>query len=135
MAGNNVLVGGQGNDVLNVTGSAGRNLLLGGNGADHLTGGSGDDILFNGTTSFDSDVATLSSLYTFWIGAGTFTTRVNALRAGTGGAPIALDSTNVFNDAFTDTMTGGAGSNWFLAKVFSPAKDHITDLNVNDLVN
>jgi hypothetical protein len=136
MAGNNVLVGGQGNDTLTVTGSAGRNLLLGGNGADHLTGGTGNDILFNGTTSFDSDVATLSAIYTFWKNAADFATAVAQLRAGSAsGVSIALDATNVFSDAFTDTMTGGAGSNWFLAKVFSPDKDHITDLNVNDLVN
>jgi len=144
MGGNNVLVGGSGNDTLQATGSTGRNILLGGLGADHLTGGAGDDILINGVTSFDTNVTTLNSIYTFWIGAGTFTTRVNALRAGTAtGVSIALDSTNVFNDGSTDTMTGNPAavppphpdSNWFFAKLFSPNKDHITDQSVNDAVN
>jgi hypothetical protein len=136
MGGSNVLVGGAGTDSLTVTGSAGRNLLLGGNGADHLTGGTGNDILFNGTTSFDSDVATLNAIYTFWKGAANFATAVGQLRAGTAtGVSIALDATNVFSDSFIDTLTGGSGSNWFLVKLTSPDKDHITDLNVNDAVN
>jgi len=145
MDGNNVLVGGSGNDTLTVEGSTGRNLLLAGNGTDHLTGGTGDDILFNGTTSFDSNVATLSAIYTSWIGAGTFASRVNALRTGitVAGNIVALNSANVFSDDSTDIMTGNASvvppphtdSNWFFAKRSSPAKDDITDLNVNDVVN
>ena len=136
MAGNNVLVGGSGNDTLTVTGSTGRNLLLAGNGADHLTGGTGNDILFNGTTSFDADVATLNTIYTFWKNAANFATAVSQLRAGTAtGVTIALDPSNVFSDAFTDIMTGGGGSNWFFAKVNSPAMDNITDLTGTDAVN
>jgi Ca2+-binding RTX toxin-like protein len=136
MGGNNVLVGGSGDDTLNVTGSTGRNILMGGLGADHLTGGSGQDILINGTTSFDTNVTTLNSIYTFWIGAGSFTTRVSALRGGTAtGVSIALNSTNVFDDTSSDTMTGGAGPNWFFAKQSAPAIDDITDQTSNDAIN
>ena len=136
MAGNNVLVGGVGQRHVDGDRQHGPQSAAGRNGADHLTGGTGEDILFNGTTSFDTMSTTLNSIYTFWIGAGAFATRVNALRAGTAtGVSISLDSTNVFNDCFTDTMTGGGGSNWFLVKLMSPDKDHITDLNVNDAVN
>jgi Ca2+-binding RTX toxin-like protein len=137
MGGNNVLVGGSGNDTLRVTGSSGRNIMIGGLGMDTITGGSGDDILINGTTSFDNNTGTLSSLYTFWTSAANFATAVSQLRAGVSvmGTTIALNSTTVFNDASTDIMTGNGGSNWFLTKQSSPAKDDITDRNVNDLVN
>ena len=134
--GNDVLTGGAGNDKL--IGGDGRDLLFGGLGTDNLNGGAGQDILFNGTTNFDTDTATLDALLTFWKGAGTFSSRVSQLRAGTvANVSFAFDSTNIFNDAASDTLTGGgnADGNWFFAKLSAPAKDNITDQSVADVVN
>ena len=135
-AGNDVLTGGAGNDKL--IGGNGRDLLFGGLGADNLNGGAGQDILVNGTTNFDTDTATLDALLTFWKGAGTFSSRVSQLRAGTvANVSFALNSTNIFDDAAVDTLTGGGNldGNWFFAKLTSPAKDIISDQMVNDAVN
>ena len=134
--GNDVLTGNAGNDTL--IGGDGRDLLFGGLGTDNLNGGAGQDILFNGTTNFDTDTATLDSLLTFWKGAGTFSLRVSQLRAGTvTNVSFTFDSTNIFDDAASDTLTGGgnADGDWFFAKLTSPAKDNITDQMVNDAVN
>src|SRR5262249_42430503 len=46
-----VLVGGDGNDTLNASGSQAANVLVGGGGKDTLTGGAGRDVLLGGADS------------------------------------------------------------------------------------
>jgi len=136
MGGNDILVGGSGNDT--ITAGAGENLLLGGSGSDIISGGTGQDILFNGTTSFDNDGTTQNLILTFWANtAVSFATRVSELRAGTTGVTgmPTLDSTNVFNDTSSDTLTGGGGLDWFFAKLSGTAADNITDLAGGDALN
>ena len=151
LGGNNVLVGGAGNDKLSVTGSVGRNILIGGLGSDTLTGAApvspsppagqdGQDILINGTTSFDTNAASLNSIYMFWIATTSdFATRVAQLKAGFTPAgsttSIALNSTTVFDDTSVDTLNGNGGSNWFLAKTTMPNKDVIPVLSADDILN
>ena len=62
--GGDILMGGAGNDK--ITGSSGRDLIFGGAGVDTLSGSGDDDILFDGTTTFDANRATIDALFTFW---------------------------------------------------------------------
>src|SRR5206468_1687109 len=57
---NNVLVGGGGSDRL--IGGLGRDILIGGAGLSTLQAGSGGDILVGGTTSYDGNAAALAAL-------------------------------------------------------------------------
>lgn len=100
-AGNDILLGGAGTDVL--FGGAGKDLLAGGAGADLLVGGSGADILFDGSVAVadpinDSLTKVLAAFnprrYPVLVG---LTTRLS-----------------VTPDAgAADTLTGGAGMDWF----------------------
>ena len=98
--GNDVLVGGAGDDWLE--GGAGRDLLVGGLGADRLEGGGGPDLLFDGSVALvspdtDSLVAVLASYRPTTLG-----------RAGVS-ARLAV----TFDTGWADTLTGGAGADWF----------------------
>jgi hypothetical protein len=108
-----LLVGDGANNTL--IGNGGNNVLIGGGGADTLTGGAGQDLLIAGTTSYDSIAAALDAIYASWSGAGTYASRVAALRAGVSysGGTAVLDATTVFDDAATDVLTGGTGTDWF----------------------
>src|SRR5205085_3461588 len=75
---------GNGNDILNVTGSSANNVLVGGGGTDRLLGGqgrdlliggagqatlqagSGGDILIGGTTAYDNNAAALAAILAEW---------------------------------------------------------------------
>lgn len=118
-----------GDDAANVlTGGLGRDVLIGGKGADTLTGGADDDLLIAGFTAFDADLTALAGIRVAWTTADTYANRVAALTAGAGGAPT-LDATTVTNDAGTkDSLTGGAGDDWFLTS----AGDLLTDLQVTE---
>ncbi|HZZ26802.1 MAG TPA: calcium-binding protein, partial [Pirellulales bacterium] len=143
--GGDILVGGSGNDT--ITGGDGRDLIMGGDGQDTLSGGGGEDIIINGTTSFDTDSDTQNAILDFWKSTSLdFAFRVSQLRAG--GAMSdnitlpALDSTNIFDDGFSDTLTGGTtvtptddNLDWFFAKLSSPAVDTITDLSSGEAIN
>jgi uncharacterized protein (TIGR03118 family) len=108
--GNNILVGGPGNDVL--TGGPGRDILIGGDGRDFLFGVGADDILIAGRTAHDTNPAALQQILTVWTSTASYTDRVAAIRAGTGGVPK-LDATTVFDDGVRDDLFGGPGVDWF----------------------
>jgi Ca2+-binding RTX toxin-like protein len=119
--GNDILVGGEGNDTL--IGGNGRDILIGGLGADVLDGGAGDDILIGGRTTHEANDAALLALLAEWSRSdlsGTalqqYRTRIGNLRNG-GASSLAggyrLYSATVFDDATTDTLTGGADLDWF----------------------
>jgi hypothetical protein len=97
-------------------------------GADVLNGGGGDDILIGCQTAYDNDVAALSAVMSEWRSNGAYTTRVGHLTGPTGGlnGTTFLNSSTVFDDGISDTMTGGTGLDWFFARLGS---DVITDLN------
>jgi hypothetical protein len=105
--GNNVLVGGDGNDTL--IGGQGRNLLIGGAGSDQLVSGPGDDVLIGGTTAWDANDAALCAIMQEWTRTDAdYATRIAHLRAAG-----LLTGTTVFDDGASDTLTGGAGMDWY----------------------
>jgi len=126
-AGGIVLVGNGGNDKL--TGGGGRNVLVGGLGADTLTGGPGEDFLASGKTSFDGNLAVLETLFDYWSGGDDFATRASALKAGSIAGVPAIDATTIFDDKAANSLTGGAGLDWFFAKLAGVPRDAITDLD------
>ena len=100
-AGSDVLVGGAGDDVL--IGGAGKDLLVGGLGADLLEGGAGADILFDGAVALTSP------------GTDSLAAILAAYRPTR--RPVLVDLStrlSVMEDAASaDTLTGGAGRDWF----------------------
>lgn len=130
--GNDVLVGGAGNDIL--TGSAGRNILIGGLGADVLQGGADEDILIGGTTSYDANVAALTSLAAEWKRSDlSYSQRIDHLtgsKAGGLNGTAYLKSSTVKDDGIDDALTGLGGLDWFWA-LAAEAKDWQTGERLN----
>jgi Ca2+-binding RTX toxin-like protein len=129
--GPSVLIGGGGNDKL--TGGNGRNLLIGGSGKSTLKGGTGDDLLIGGTTAYYNentgvvDWASLNAIMAEWTSTTTsYTDRINHLMNGGGlNGSVVLNTTTVADNGKADSLTGGAGLDWFLVG----ALDKVTDLN------
>ncbi len=127
-AGNDVLIGGAGNDTLagnggddvlvgndgddTLTGGGGRDVLIGGFGTDTLSGDGGEDILVSGSTVHDNDTVALNNIRSVWVGPDPFLDRIDDLEAAGGllGPAVNVD----LNDLVADTLTGGAGRDWFL---------------------
>ena len=121
------LVGGDGNDSL--TGNRSNDVLIGGAGADALGGGGGTDLLVAAATAYDADGASLTAVASAWR-RGSYTRRVNLLRAGAPGVP-ALGASTVLTDTDVDTLTGGPGVDWF----FAGAEDARPDAARREQVN
>jgi uncharacterized protein (TIGR03118 family) len=126
--GNNILLGSTGNDLL--FGGASRDILIGGTGQDHLAGGFNDDILVGGSTTHDDDATALLQILDTWTSSQSYTDRIAAIRAGTGGVPI-LDSSTVTDDAVADQLFGGQGLDWF----FGIAPDVLHGQKSNEQAN
>jgi len=83
-----------------------------------LNGGDGDDILVGGTTAYDSDApgTKLRSIMLEWASGNSYDIRrrhiLRTLGGGLNGA-YKLSNATVQNDADADTLTGGAGTDWF----------------------
>jgi autotransporter-associated beta strand protein len=117
---NDVLVGGAGNDTLIAGG--GRNLIIGGDGADTITASGGSDILIAGPTAYDADTAdnrlALNDLLTAWAGRGRYAAKLAAFAAGVGASGARLvPGATVFDDAHTDTLTGGGAADLFVSNL------------------
>jgi len=112
--GNSILLGGPDDDRLFA--SIGRDILIGGDGEDLLNGRGNDDLLIAGDTVYDTNTVALLQILDEWTSNDSYFTRVKKLRAGTGGLPV-LDSTTVLNDHLHDDLIGGAGLDWFFARV------------------
>jgi Ca2+-binding RTX toxin-like protein len=140
--GNSVLIGGTGDDSL--VGGTGRDILIGGLGADRLVANAGDDILVGGYTKHDGDLAALRSVMSEWSRTDVgYAGRVNDLQNGGGlnGATL-FNNTTVYDDRATDvltsdavdSLTGGAGEDWFLSNFAGPGKlDNVTDAKSGEL--
>jgi hypothetical protein len=136
---NNVLEGGSGNDTLQAGG--GRDLLVGGTGADVLHGAGGDDILIGGTTDHDSNLAALNALMAEWGRTDAdYQTRVKhlngTLAGGLNGSTLlkAGPGGTVHDDAASDTLFGGGGSDWFFALLSGTNQDTVKDQATGELV-
>ncbi|WP_406700940.1 putative Ig domain-containing protein [Singulisphaera sp. Ch08] len=117
--GSSILLGGGGNDTLN--GGSARDLVIGGGGRDKLVGNGADDILiggstiYDGTTSYDIDVAALQAIMDEWNGVGTYQVRTGKIRRGflKVGRTIKLGGGNVIDNLAADVLTGSAGQDWY----------------------
>src|SRR5262249_10152450 len=132
--GNDVLLGGDGNDRLE--GRRGRNIMVGGAGADTLVGGNsgsysdGSDILIGGSLSFESQTQSLMQVMQEGTSTRSYADPTSRLASGANGLPQ-LNLTTVLDDGAVDTMTGGAGTDWF----FSLGADVLTDLRSTERKN
>jgi len=120
--GNDILVGDANPNVL--IGGTGRNLIIGGDGDDAIIGGPSGDILIGDYTDYDTNIAALDAVMAEWASGDSYATRYGFITGGGGlnGSSV-LNTTTVHNDFANDTMTGGAGRNWF----FASSGDTITD--------
>ncbi|MFO0875988.1 MAG: RHS repeat-associated core domain-containing protein [Gemmataceae bacterium] len=120
------LIGKGGNDVLK--GTSRRDLLIGGLGADTLAGNGESDMLIGGTTDHDNNVSSLDLLMQEWtrIDSSYVIRRDRLLGTRPGGKNGAykLSIRTVHDDGIEDTLTGGLGQDWFFGQ---PAE--LTDRN------
>ncbi len=132
--GNDLLLGGDGNDRLE--GRRGRNIMIGGAGADTLVGGNsgsysdGSDILIGGSLSCETQTLAMMQVMQEWTSTRSYADRTSRLASGADGLPQ-LNLTTVLDDGAVDTVTGGAGTDWF----FSFGADVLTDHKTTERVN
>jgi Ca2+-binding RTX toxin-like protein len=130
---------GDGNDILNVSGSSSGNVLVGGAGVDRLIGGQGPDILIGGsgpsllqagnggailiggTTSYDGNAAALAAFLAEWDRTDIdYATRIahltGSLAGGLNGAYF-LNSSTVQADGTINILVGGPGLDWYFAGI------------------
>ena len=109
--------------------------------ADSINGGAGDDLILAGSTAFDGNQAALRAIFAEWNSTRVYTTRVNNI-LGTGSGTrlngsYFLSSANVFDDGKVDSITGGAGQEWFLSNSdfnwLDVISDKVTGETVTDL--
>jgi Ca2+-binding RTX toxin-like protein len=132
--GNDLIVGDANANLL--VGGTGRNILIGGAGADTLTGGGGDNILIEGTTAYDSNLAALQAILHEWTRTDlNFHQRLDFLMNGGDPSQPSLPLLNlatVFDDGAADVLTSGGGLNWYFSHkandviVNKKGGDHIT---------
>jgi Ca2+-binding RTX toxin-like protein len=121
----NVLVGGAGSDTL--MGGLGPDILIGGSGPSTVRAGSGGDILIGGTTDFDNNAAALAALLAEWSRTdANFSTRMahlmGTMNAGLNhsmdGSPFYfLNPNTVHADSSVNLLYGGPGMDWFFAGI------------------
>jgi hypothetical protein len=123
-AANNVLVGGGG--TVRLIGGQGRDILIGGAGQATLQAGAGGDILIGGMTAYDNNAAALAALLAEWGSADDYATRIADLTNTTGGKNVIngmyfflnngmTGPRTVFGNGLADNLYGGAGTDWFFA--------------------
>jgi hypothetical protein len=114
--GNDLIVGDANPNVL--VGGTGRNVIIGDGGSDTITGGGGFNLLIGGITSYDTNLAALQALMTYWDNpnATTLDQLVNPLKKGVtvNGQFLVLNRTTVKTDNAADSLIGGSGPTWFI---------------------
>lgn len=127
--GDDLLVGGGGNDILlagagydTLFGGGGRDLMIGGTESDLIFGDGGSDILISGTTAFDNDRASLDAVMAEWTSSRSYSERVDNI---TGDLDLSMDGLNgeifliadetVFDDEAIDWLIGGRGKDLYFA--------------------
>ncbi len=136
--GNDVLLGGDNVDVLD--GDDGNDLLIGGAKNDGLFGGAGEDILIGGTTSYDNNETALLAIISEWGSSNSNADRIahikGTLSGGANGTYFLKVGTGatVFNDNYTDGLTGGTGRDWFFRRNTNPQRDSILDNSAGEEV-
>jgi hypothetical protein len=113
--GDNILVGGSGQNTLNVTGS-GNNVVIGGIGASTLEGGTGDNLLIGGNTAYDAVLTDLQSILSIWEAAkdaGTYSAAIAALMAKS--YAYVLGPATVHGNSSDTIAAGTHGLDWYFA--------------------
>lgn len=117
-AGNDILVGGNGDDLL--SGGRGRDILVGDSGSDWLFGNRGEDIVVAGTT--DNDLDDLAAVLAVWADESiSYADRVDMLSG--------LISSQ--DDDAVDFLFGGLNRDWFLLDADDLAVDRFFGEAVN----
>lgn len=134
-AGNDTIAGGLGDDVLmgndgadRLSDTGGRNILIGGLGADSLAGSGGEDLLIGDNVLWSSILDSITAALAEWKRTdATYQQRVDHLKGtlsgGLNGSTL-ISGATVSNDSAADTLTGGAGTDWF----WKQTNDLVTDL-------
>ena len=116
---NNVLVGGGG--TVRLIGGQGRDILIGGAGQATLQAGAAGDILIGGTTAYDNNAAALAALLAEWGRTDIdYTTRIAHLNGSSGGGlngTYLLNTSTIYSNGLADNLYGGAGLDWYFAGV------------------
>ncbi len=87
--------------------------------------------MIGGKTSFDFNPAAMLTILQEWQSADDYATRITKIRNGGGlNGTNELNSTTVTDDGVADSLTGGAGLDWFWANLAE-----ITDLQLGEQVN
>ena len=137
--GNDILIGGAGNDLVSTSGS-GRSLLIGSVGDDTLIGGSAGDVLIGGSTSYDAysakNNAALLAILREWDSADSYATRISKIDTGLAGG-AKLSTATVHDDQNVDLLDGAtnypADPDWFWAGVGTNPDS--TDAEAGEQVN
>lgn len=124
--GGHILVGDAGDDT--IVGANGRDLIIGGTGADSLSGSPDEDIIIAGDTVHDTDSVALATILAAWKANTAYATRVEALRDS-----MLTPNVHVFDDAATDFLNGGSGSDWFIFNADASVADVVFDLKKNEI--
>lgn len=115
--------GGAGNDRL--VGGLGNDMLFGGAGADALEGGASNDLLIASGTSFEADAGAL-----FRLSLAKNSPKAYLKLAKKGAVPSL--GAGVLDDAAADALTGGLGTDWFVADA---AVDALADRSAKEGLN
>ena len=135
--GNNILIGGSGNDTL--TAGNGSSILIGGMGIDTLLGGSSDDILIGGTVSFSNSLNALLAIQKEWTSTDSYSVRIGSLR-GPNSSGLNLNGTTYLNTqtvtlgTAVDTLNGAAGTDWLWGNLFD-VTDRVTSGSLAETLN
>ena len=117
--GGDVLLGGAGNDQL--FGGAANDVLLGGDDVDTLSGDAGSDLIWGNFTAYDDDVEALELIQAEWSSDRSVIRRTVNVIFGAGenlrGTGVRLLG-NVAFDGDAESLSGGAGIDWFVAYGF-----------------
>ncbi len=111
-----------------LVGGAGKNLLIAGGGAATITGGSNQDLIIGGTTSFDHNLAALNAIMAEWASLNSYAVKIKHLMgtlAGGLNGSTKLTTSTVLNNSQASTLTGGQGLDWF----WSSSQDQVNDKN------
>jgi hypothetical protein len=117
--GNNILLGGSGQNTLTVTGT-GNNVIIGEKGASVLSGGTGYNLLIGGNTAYDAVLSDLQSILSIWEtvnSAGTYSAAISALMAKS--YAYSLTSTTVHGTKNDAIAAGTHNLDWYFAALAS----------------
>jgi hypothetical protein len=121
-SGNDILVGGSGDDTIN--GAGGKDILIGGSGVDTLSGGNRADLVIQCATAYDLRVSELLTIQNTWVSGLSYQTKVDSLTQGTNGVVLSYMGGSLNDDGVVDSLTGGGNVDFFVKGY----DDSITDL-------